>query len=230
MATELLLVEDEKSIADTILYRLETDGFTVSWVNTGSEALEYLTVHSPSLIILDIGLPDISGLDVCRTIRKSSDTPILFLTARNDEIDRVVGLELGADDYLAKPFSPRELVARIRAILRRSNPTSPKTLEKVVSITTGLKIDESRKCIIFNGINIDLAKQEFQILSALITHPNQVFSRSQLMESAWDEPGYCTDRAVDAHIKSIRGKLRLVTEHEFIVTHRGFGYSFKDLS
>ncbi len=228
MQSPILIVEDEKTIADTIIYRLETDGFSVVWVSTGTEALVKLADHSPSLIILDIGLPDINGLELCKTIRLKSNVPIIFLTARTEEIDRVVGLELGADDYLSKPFSPRELSARVRAVLRRSGTVAaePIAAESMAFLT----VDESRKCVSCKGVDIDLARQEFRILCALIARPKQVFSREQLMESAWDEPGFCTDRAVDAHIKSIRSKLRIVTDQECIVTHRGFGYSFQEPS
>lgn len=227
MQALILIVEDEKTIADTIIYRLETDGFAVQWSSTGTEALAKIEQLSPSLIILDIGLPDINGLELCKTIRQKSTVPIIFLTARTEEIDRVVGLELGADDYLSKPFSPRELSARVRAVLRRSGSSGSVETKHTDSFMT---VDESRKCVTCNGINIDLARQEFRILCALIARPKQVFSREQLMESAWDEPGFCTDRAVDAHIKSIRSKIRAVTDHDCIVTHRGFGYSFQEPS
>ncbi len=221
----ILIAEDEKPIADTIIYRLETDGFAVKWVATGTDAIASVTSESPDLLILDIGLPDMTGLDVCRTIRKTSDLPILFLTARSEEIDRILGLELGGDDYLTKPFSPRELSARVRAILRRAAPKV--TLEPSVSVCS-VSIDESRKRAVICGTEIDLAKQEFRILATLVHSPKRVFSREELMDIAWDEPGYCTDRAVDAHIKSIRAKIRAVTDLECVVTHRGFGYSFQE--
>jgi len=220
----ILIVEDEPSIRDLILYPLETEGCDPSWCGTGAEALQRLDSGSYDLIILDIGLPDIDGFEICRAIRKRGETPIVFLTARGDEIDRVVGLEMGGDDYVTKPFSPRELAARVRAILRRcgtssSDAASPSPFER----------DEERYVIRYFGSALELSRYEYRLLSTLIASPGRVFTRSQLMDAAWEEPEASMERTVDAHIKTIRAKLRHVREDcDPIRTHRGIGYSLVD--
>jgi two-component system catabolic regulation response regulator CreB len=222
MPPRILIVEDEKSIADTILYILKNDGFETCWVPTGKDCLEMVKKGNVSLIVLDVGLPDVNGFELCKTIRKNFTTPVIFLTARSDEIDRVVGLEIGGDDYLVKPFSPKELAARIRAILRRT--TEKKDSKKEKNAT--LYIDSVRAVIVYCGVDLKLSRQEFKILELLLCHPGRVYSREDLINSAWDEPGFCTDRTVDAHIKAIRTKMRAVDpEQDPIETHRGFGYS-----
>lgn len=224
---KILLVEDEPSIIDTVSYALSTEGFEPLVCKTAQEALSALSLHSPALGILDVGLPDMSGFDLCRQIRQSSLLPILFLTARSDEVDRVVGLEIGADDYMVKPFSPRELVARVRAILRRSSaPTESK--EKTAISSSAFSIDEERVAISFKGSPLDLSRLEYKLLCVLIRNPGRVYSRDELMDRAWEEPDMSLARTVDTHIKTIRGKLRAIDPNaDPIITHRGFGYSLK---
>jgi len=226
----ILIVEDEPSIADTIQFPLETDGCLTECCGTGGQAIELLEKERFDLVVLDVGLPDMTGFEVCRRIRATSNVPILFLTARSEEIDRVVGLEIGGDDYVSKPFRPRELSARIRAILRRvslpdqSNPLPPATDD--TNRGPALSIDQQRKVVRYFGERLTLSRYEFRLLQILASAPGRVYSRSQLMEAAWEEPEASMERTVDAHIKSLRSKLRQVRpEIDAIQTHRGFGYS-----
>ena len=222
----ILVVEDEPAIADNITYALSTEGFDVVWCSTGEEALEKLAVDRLSLIVLDIGLPDRSGFDLCREIRKTSAIPVIFLTARADEIDKVVGLEIGGDDYMVKPFSPRELAARVRAVLRRT-PDGGGVDTEVVS--SAFSIDTKRKRISYFGKPLDLSRYEYRIIEVLAGRPGWVFSRDQLMDMVWEEPEASMDRTVDTHIKTLRSKLKQVKpELNPIQTHRGVGYSLKE--
>ena len=224
----ILVVEDEAAIAETIIYALQTEGFSPVWKTTGREALAVLGAQPVALVVLDVGLPDLSGFDVCREIQRRGATPVIFLTARSSEVDKIVGLELGADDYLAKPFSPRELTARIRAVLRRSNPdragagaggTAP----------VGWSHDEAKCRLTFKGHALDLTRNEYRLLAALLASPGRVFNRDQLMTAAWDDPAASFDRTVDAHIKTLRAKLRVIApDADPIVTHRGLGYSLRE--
>jgi two-component system catabolic regulation response regulator CreB len=184
-----------------------------------------LDEHPVDLIVLDIGLPDISGVELCKEIRKTRAVPIIFLTAKTDEIDRVVGLEIGADDYVVKPFSPRELSARIRAILRRTQ----KAAALAEPEQRVFQIDETRRRITYFGAAVDLSRYEYNLLKVLIARPGHVLSRDRLMDLAWEEPEASTDRTVDAHIKTIRAKLKAIKpELDPITTHRGIGYSLKE--
>lgn len=220
----ILLVEDEPSISDTVSYALSTEGFETVICRTGAEAIERLRSLDACLAVLDVGLPDMSGFDLCRKIRTSSTLPVIFLTARSEEIDKIVGLEIGADDYLVKPFSPRELTARVKAILRRfekHNLTQPLQ-------SNGFLIDDERVIISFRGNPLELSRLEYRLLSVLIRNPGRVYSRDELMSRAWEEPDMSLARTVDTHIKTIRAKLRAITPgEEIIITHRGFGYSLK---
>ena len=223
----ILLVEDEPSIADNIVYALKTEGFEPTWCQTGRDALQRLAKQSFALVILDVGLPDMSGFEVCRQLRTTSNVPVVFVTARKDEIDRVVGLEIGADDYVVKPFTPRELTARIRAILRRSGSGSP--AEPAAVAAPMFAIDDERCQIRYHGTPLELSRYEFRLLKVLVQKPGRVYSRDQLMELAWEEPDTALDRTVDAHIKTLRAKLRAVREDDDpIRTHRGLGYSLKE--
>jgi two-component system catabolic regulation response regulator CreB len=224
MKPRVLIVEDEPAIADTIQYALETDGFSTICLTSGQGVLSLLSKEPVDLMVLDIGLPDIHGFDLCREIRKTRSIPILFLTARNAEIDKVVGLEIGGDDYMTKPFSPRELSARVKAILRRTRPSPPSSLP-----VQAFSVDESRRQIFFFGKPLDLSRYEYALLKTFIRRPGHVFSRDQLMELCWDEPDTSLDRTVDAHIKNIRNKLRSIkSDADPIATHRGMGYSLKE--
>ncbi|MFO1519601.1 MAG: two-component system response regulator CreB [bacterium] len=226
MKPKILIIEDEPSIADNLTYALKTEGFEAVWSSTGEKGYQHLQGGDVSLIILDVGLPDVSGFELCRRIRKTNSVPILFLTARSDEIDRVVGLEIGADDYLVKPFSPRELTARVKAILRRLKPS---VSEPSSTRTYGpFQVDEDRFVISYAGEALALSRYEYRLLKVFLERPERVLSREQLMELAWEEPEASMDRTVDAHIKSLRAKLKKVKpEEDPIQTHRGLGYSLK---
>ena len=221
---KILIVEDEPAIADTIQYALETEGFTPLLAPTGQEALQQLAADEVDLVILDIGLPDINGFELCKQIRQTSALPIIFLTARSEEVDRVVGLEIGADDYVVKPFSPRELTARVKAVLRRTQPNHAPSTEKTV-----WAVDDNRRRIDYFGQPLELSRTEFDLLRTLIHRPGQVFTRDQLMTAIWDEPEASMDRTVDAHIKNLRAKLKAVKPGiDPIITHRGTGYALKE--
>ena len=223
----ILVVEDEPPIAETIVYALQTEGFATLWKTTGRDALAALAEHNVALVVLDVGLPDASGFDVCQEIRRSANVPVVFLTARSSEVDRIVGLEIGGDDYLAKPFSPRELTARVRAVLRRTGGRSRPAAAATSSASW--QHDEARCRISYRGRALDLTRNEYRLLGTLLAQPGRVFSRDQLMTAAWDDPGAALDRTVDAHVKSLRAKLRAaVPEADPIVTHRGLGYSLRE--
>ncbi|MEO7100525.1 MAG: two-component system response regulator CreB [Luteolibacter sp.] len=215
----VLLVEDEPAIADTLVYALGTECFEVTHALTGADALAAAEREHFDFAILDIGLPDMTGLDVCRRLRETTSIPVLFLTARDGEVDRILGLELGGDDYVTKPFSPREIVARVRAILRRSQP-------QVAFSGKFLHHDPETMRIHCHGTQLDLTAHEYKLLLVLMEKPGRVFTRDQLLDHAWEDPGAVTDRTIDAHIKSIRAKLRLVREgaEDLIQTRRGLGY------
>jgi len=220
----VLIVEDEPAIADTIQYALETDGFTTIRLASGEPVIPTLARERVDLILLDIGLPDMNGFDLCKEIRKTRTIPVVFLTARSEEIDKVVGLEIGADDYITKPFSPREMTARVKAILRRSQWNS-----HTAGAPGAFSVDESRRQISYFGTVLDLSRYEYKILKVFVERPGHVFSRDQLMDMVWEQPETSLDRTVDAHIKNIRNKLRSIRDDvDPIVTHRGTGYSLKE--
>lgn len=213
----VLLVEDEAAIAQTVEYALRADGFETSHALTGHEALQMARLQAFDLAILDVGLPDIGGFALCRELRRDRTLPVIFLTARDAEADRVLGLEIGADDYVGKPFSPRELVARVRAVLRRSAPAEP---------DTDFAHDAEAKRIDFRGKRLDLTRYEYGLLAALLRRPGAILSREQLLERVWDDASEGTERTVDTHIKTLRAKLRAVdAAADPIRTHRGQGYS-----
>jgi two-component system catabolic regulation response regulator CreB len=220
----ILIVEDESAIADSIAYALRTDGFAPVHVTLAGAALERLRQpqHGFALAIFDVGLPDMNGFDLCRQLRQFSDLPVIFLTARSDEIDRVVGLEIGADDYVTKPFSPRELAARVRVILRRLQPRAADNNHHGPSFE--VRAAEGR--ILFAGRPLDLTRYEFLLLRTLAERPGQIFSRAQLMDLVWTDAPDTLDRTVDTHIKSLRAKLKEIDiTADPIQTHRGMGYS-----
>lgn len=230
MRKRILLLEDEQAIADTLLYALQSEGFEVRHVGLAREALSAFLEAPPDLAILDVGVPDGNGFDVCRAIRKTSELPIVFLTARHEEIDRVLGLELGADDYVVKPFSPREVCARVRAILRRSAAGAPPAaVPAPAPVATGpLTLDEKAQRIACEGELLALTRYEFLLLATLLRRPQRIFSRAELMELVWGGAPHTSERTVDAHIKLLRAKLRergLVAD--VIQTHRHMGYSLR---
>jgi two-component system catabolic regulation response regulator CreB len=224
----ILVVEDEPAIADTIVYALATDGFEPQWCATGGAALAAIRAQPAALAVLDVGLPDVNGFELFKQLQAiDAGLPAIFLTARAGEIDRVVGLELGADDYVAKPFSPRELVARVRTVLRRVHRSGAST--GGTRPGTPFEVDDERKTIRFRGRALELSRTEYRLLKVLVERPGRVFSRDELMERAWDDPTSAFDRTVDAHVKAVRAKLRDVApDADPIVTHRGLGYSLRE--
>ena len=224
MSATILIIEDEPAIADNIIYALKTDGYTPIWKSLGQEAVAETKRTHIDLIILDIGLPDASGFEICKTLRSFTGVPIIFLTARAEEIDRIVGLEIGADDYVIKPFSPRELVARVRAILRRTRDKAPSA-----PAIDSFIVDDMRSSIRYHQHTLELTRYEYLLLKELLSQPERVFTRAQLMDRVWPPPQASLDRSVDAHVKSIRAKLRAIdSSYDPIQTHRGFGYSISN--
>ncbi len=225
-ASKVLVIEDDPEIADIITYALGTEGIESVRAATGREGLVRLGEGGFDLIVLDIGLPDGDGFALCREIRQTSDIPIIFLTARSKEVDRVVGLEVGGDDYVVKPFSPRELTARVKAVLRRrsATPSAP-----VPTGSIPFELDEERLRVSYFGTPLELSRYELGILRVLIAAPGRVYSRRQLMELLWEEPESSRERTIDSHVKSLRRKLRQVNpDREAIRTHRGLGYSLAE--
>jgi two-component system, OmpR family, catabolic regulation response regulator CreB len=226
MKPAVLIVEDEPGIADTLQYALRTDGFEPHWVGTGEGAIARQRSAPAAIVILDVGLPDVNGFEVFKRLREFSDVPVVFLTARADEIDRVVGLELGADDYVAKPFSPRELVARLRTILRRSARAAP-SAPAVPAVP--FQVDEGRRQIRFYGRALELSRYEYGLLKTFIDHPGHVYTRDVLLDKVWDDHAESLDRTVDAHVKTLRAKLKAVAPAlEPIRTLRGTGYALAE--
>jgi two-component system catabolic regulation response regulator CreB len=221
----ILIAEDEPAIADAVLYALRSEGMQAEHHLLGREVAPRVRAGGVDLVVLDVGLPDANGFDVCRELRGFSDVPVIFLTARNDEIDRVLGLELGADDYMAKPFSPRELVARVRARLRRSQSGSD---AKEWAMQGDFAIDHEGHRIRFRGQVLELTRYEYALLAALLQRPGAILSRAQLMDRGWDSDADSTDRTVDTHIKTLRIKLRAAGANpDPIRTHRGIGYAIE---
>ena len=232
----ILVIEDEPAIADTLVYALRTEGFEPVWCATGGAGLRELAKREAALLVLDVGLPDTNGFDLCKTIRARWQVPILFLTARNAEVDRVVGLEIGGDDYVTKPFSPREFTARIKAILRRgakgasagAGATGRAGEPAGRDAAETFSHDEAKCEIRYRGTRLDLTRYEYRLLRALLAHPGRVFTRDDLMTAAWEDPAASLDRTVDAHIKTLRAKLRAVDpDDDPIETRRGLGYALR---
>lgn len=214
----ILIVEDEDAIAEALAYALSTDGMTTTHVRLIADARRELADRRPALMILDVGLPDGSGFELCREVRSSSTLPIILLTARSEEIDRVVGLELGADDYVTKPFSPREVSLRVRSVLRR--------VSAAPAVTTLFAVDEDAQRITFSGSILALTRREFLLLKTLLVRPERVCSRERLLDAAWGSEAESGDRTVDTHIKTLRAKLKAIrADLDPIETHRGLGYS-----
>lgn len=220
----VLVVDDETAIVELVEYHLTREGFQVETEDNGQRAVERATHEPFNLVILDLMLPGMTGLDACRAIRQSTDIPIIMLTARKDELDRVLGLELGADDYVTKPFSPRELIARVKAILRRSQ----KGRDESGDIRfPGLDIDVERRTVAVDGIQINLTFTEFELLTILARHPGRAFTRDELLVRVWGDDFYGDSRTVDVHVRHLREKLREDPQKpRFIETVRGVGYRF----
>jgi len=220
------LVEDESSIADTLIYTLEQEGFSVRSFDRGLPALEAVKLSRPDLAILDVGLPDINGFELCRRmLAEYPALPLLFLTARSEEVDKLIGLEIGADDYIAKPFSPREVCARVRTVLRRLQKQQQNMTDSVLRIGQ-FELNEMAAQVSWCQQPLPLTRYEYLLLKTLLLSPGRVFSRQQLMELVWSNAEESIDRTVDTHIKTLRAKLRAINpELSPINTLRGLGYS-----
>lgn len=224
MTQKVLVVDDELEIVRLVRAYLERAGFAVVTAAEGREALAVFRHERPNLVVLDLNLPELDGLDVCRQIRRTSDVPIIMLTARIEETDRLIGLELGADDYVVKPFSPREIVARVRAVLRRTEGTPVRP--EVIS-AGGVRLDFTRRTASVNDRPLDLTTMEFDLLAALVEHPGQVFSRQELLDRVQGNAYEGYERTIDVHIKNLRKKLGDDSQDPgFIETVRGVGYRF----
>lgn len=227
-AATILLVDDEESVQKLLTYPLEREGYRVVQARTGEEALERFAAGEIDLIVLDLMLPRVDGLEVCRRVRAQSSVPIIMLTARDDEVDKVLGLEIGADDYITKPFSIREFRSRVRALLRRAQLSAQP--ERAEAIEVGdLRIEASRRSVEARGEPVQLTYVEFELLHVLAGHPGRVYSRQQLLESLWGSADYRDPRTIDVHIRHLREKIEAdPSEPEYIFTVRGVGYRFRD--
>ena len=218
----VLVVEDEESFVDALLVGLKKEGFRVEVARDGLEALDMFDRVQPDIILLDVMLPKVSGIDVCRQLRKKSQVPIIMVTAKAAEIDTVVGLEVGADDYITKPFSPRELVARINAVLRRSDPK----VEGEVIDFEGLKLDPVAHRVMAGDKPVTLGPTEYRMLEFFMTHPDRVYSREQLLDRIWGGNVYVEERTIDVHIRRLRKALEEFGYDRMVQTVRGAGYRF----
>ena len=219
---QILIVEDEAAIADTLIFALQSEGFTTHWLTLASAALAYQQATPADLWILDVGLPDLSGFEACKQLRRFSEVPVLFLTARNAEIDRVVGLEIGADDYVTKPFSPREVAARVKAILKRMQP---RVLADEAAVSP-FRLDAERMQIHYQQQLLVLTRHEFRLLQTLLGQPERVFSREQLLDAVWGADVYVEARTVDVHVGRLRKALSIGDDSANpIRTVRSAGYS-----
>jgi DNA-binding response OmpR family regulator len=228
-ASTILLVDDEDSIQKLLAYPLEHEGYRVVQAWDGEEALVLFAAEPIDLVVLDVMLPKLDGLEVCKRIRATSSVPIIMLTARDDEFDKVLGLELGADDYITKPFSIREFRSRVRALLRRAGPQRREGEPGEVIVADGLSIDLSRRAVDVAGRSVQLTYVEFELLRTMAAHPGRVYSRQMLLESLWGSSDYRDPRTIDVHVRHLREKLeRDPKEPELIFTVRGVGYRFRE--
>jgi DNA-binding response OmpR family regulator len=229
-SSTILLVDDEDSVQKLLSYPLERDGFRVLAAKDGEEALAKFASEPVELVVLDLMLPKLDGLEVCKRLRAQSTVPIIMLTARDDELDKVLGLELGADDYITKPFSIREFRSRVRALLRRASlPPKEDRRESERIETDGLVVDPSRRSVEVRGGSVQLTYVEIELLRTRAGNPGRVFSRPQLLEALWGDSSYREPRTIDVHVRHLREKLeRDASEPEFILTVRGAGYRFRD--
>jgi len=224
VSRHILVVDDEARIREVVQYALQKEGYRVSVAESGVAALEAIERGGVDLVVLDVMLPELDGLEVCRRIRKNHRVPILFLSARGEEVDRIVGLELGGDDYLSKPFSPRELTARVRAIFRRVDDHAPAAEERRSLIEhRGVVLDVERHEVRYEGRAVSLTPTEFGVLGALLERPGVVLSRAQLMQRAYRYDNLITERTIDTHVRRLRAKFRAVGADPIATVH-GIGY------
>jgi two-component system, OmpR family, response regulator len=228
-SSTILLVDDEDSIQKLLAYPLEREGYRVLQARDGEEAMRRFASERVDLVVLDIMLPKLDGLEVCKRLRAESEVPIIMLTARDDELDKVLGLELGADDYITKPFSIREFRSRVRALLRRASvPRQVDGGSEVITVD-GLTIDLSRRVVEVGGERVQLTYVEFELLRIFASHPGRVYSRRMLLEALWGGADYREPRTIDVHVRHLREKLEQdPAEPEYILTVRGVGYRFRD--
>ena len=224
MKKTVLIVEDEKKLANILIEYLQKDGFQTKHIAIGSEVIPWVKGHNPDLILLDLMLPEMNGKQICQEIRTFSSLPIIMVTAMVEEIDRLIGLELGADDYICKPFSPKEVTARVKAVLRRSDPDYIKN-----SQSRGFEVNQDQYSITLAGQKLDLTPVEFRLLSMFIEYPNRVYNRDQILNKVFDDGRIVLDRTVDTHIKNLRQKLQAVNaKSDYIRSIYGIGYSFEN--
>ncbi len=224
MKKTVLIVEDEKKLANILIEYLQKDGFQTKHIAIGSEVIPWVKGHNPDLILLDLMLPEMNGKQICQEIRTFSSLPIIMVTAMVEEIDRLIGLELGADDYICKPFSPKEVTARVKAVLRRSDPDYIKN-----SQSRGFEVNQDQYSITLAGQKLDLTPVEFRLLSMFIEYPNRVYNRDQILNNVFDDGRIVLDRTVDTHIKNLRQKLQTVNaKSDYIRSIYGIGYSFEN--
>jgi DNA-binding response OmpR family regulator len=225
----ILLVDDEEAVQKLLTYPLERDGYRVVQARDGDEALRRFDEHAVDLVVLDVMLPKLDGLEVCKRLRAISHVPIIMLTARDDEVDKVLGLELGADDYITKPFSIREFRSRVKAALRRAAAPKHDAQEADPIAIDGLVVDPSRRTVALEGEAIELTYVEFELLATLASRPGRVYSRQALLVALWGDSDYRDPRTIDVHVRHLREKLEPTpSEPEYILTVRGVGYRFRD--
>ena len=228
MAARILVVDDQADIVRVLRGYLEQAGFTVLTANDGHEALRIARQEKPALVVLDLMLPGMDGIDVCRALRKEGDIPIIMLTARVEEADRIVGLELGADDYVTKPFSPREVVARVRAVLRRTQSALSAENDEIL-VVGALSLDAAKRLLFVGERQVELTPSEFEVLHLMMRSPGRVFSREQLLEASQGMAYEGYERTIDTHVKNLRKKIETTPRHpEYLLTVHGVGYKMRE--
>ncbi len=224
MEKTILIVEDELKLANILVEYLQKEGFKTKHIDIGTRVIPWIKKHNPDLILLDLMLPAMNGKEICQEIRTFSQLPIIMITAMVDEIDRLIGLEMGADDYICKPFSPKEVVARVKAVLRRVDPEYIKN-----NLSNGFEIDRERFSITLDGIKLDLTPVEFRLLAMFVEHSGRVYNRDQILNMIFDDGRIVLDRTVDTHIKNLRHKLKIINpKTDYIRSLYGVGYSFEN--
>ena len=224
MNKTILVVEDELKLANILVEYLQTEGFKTKHIDTGTRVIPWIKKNNPDLVLLDLMLPAMNGKDICQEIRTFSHLPVIMITAMVDEIDRLIGLEMGADDYICKPFSPKEVVARVKAVLRRSDPEYIKR-----NLSNGFEIDTERFSVTLDGIKLDLTPVEFRLLAMFIEQSGRVYNRDQILNKIFDDGRIVLDRTVDTHIKNLRHKLKKINpKTDYIRSLYGVGYSFEN--